>query len=305
MRSRAGRVRTRRATAGPASTTRDAPRVFCTRSLQCGTVERGARFVCVAALATPDGAVETARGECEGEILAAPRGSGGFGYDPVFRPRGEAVSMAELSTQRKNEISHRAIAFRALRAGIARAVASAPTTFVLIRHAESVWNAQDRWQGHADPPLSERGVAQARGLAPMLASDRADALLCSDLSRARQTAEILGAALGLAPRSDARLRELDVGCWAGLTRAEIEALDPELLRHFETEDPAVRAGGGESRAEIRARVRTAFRALANEHPGARLIVVTHLGVVRALRPGAELENGEWISVSAAELPEPE
>ena len=268
-----------------------------------GADARGARFVCVAALATPGGAVETARGECAGEILAAPRGGGGFGYDPVFRPRGEAVSMAELPARRKNEISHRARAVRALRGAIARAMS--PTRFVLIRHAESVWNADDRWQGHADPPLSARGAAQAEALAKTLAREHADALLSSDLRRAWQTAEILGRALGLAPRPDPRLRELDVGRWAGLTRSEIAALDPDLLRRFEAEDPAVRAGGGESRAEIRARVRAAFRSLAQEHPGARLIVVTHLGVVRALRPGAELANAEMLSLAADELPAPE
>src|SRR5262249_9520065 len=130
----------------------------------------------------------------------------------------------------------------------------------------------------------------------------ADALLCSDLGRACQTAEILGRALGLAPRSDPRLRELDVGCWGGLTRAEIAARDPESLQRFEAEDPAVRAGGAESRAEIRARARAAFRALARQHPGARVIVVTHLGVVRALRPGVELANAEMLSISSDELP---
>jgi broad specificity phosphatase PhoE len=139
----------------------------------------------------------------------------------------------------------------------------------------------------------------------MLAREPADALLSSDLRRAWQTAEILGRALGLVPRPDPRLRELDVGRWAGLTRSEIAALDPELLRRFEAEDIAVRAGGGESRAEIRARVRAAFRALAQEHPGARLVVITHLGVVRALRPGVVLANAETVSLSADDLPAPE
>src|SRR5207244_3787730 len=118
----------------------------------------------------------------------------------------------------------------------------------------------------------------------------------------RQTAEIVGRVLGLAPSADPRLRELDVGRWAGLTRGEIEALDPEPLRRFEAEDPEVRAGGGESRAEIRTRVRGAFRELARAHAGERLIVVTHLGVVRALRPGTELENAESIAISADDLP---
>jgi XTP/dITP diphosphohydrolase len=268
-----------------------------------GANARGARFVCVAALATPGGMVETARGECAGEILTEPRGGSGFGYDPVFRARGEAVSMAELAPARKNQISHRALAVLALRTAIERWLS--PARFVLIRHAESVWNADERWQGQADPPLSARGAAQAEALAKTLAREPADALLCSDLRRACQTAEILGRALGLAPRPDPRLRELDVGRWAGLTRSEIAALDAELLRRFEAEDTSVRAGGGESRAEIRARVRTAFAALAQEHRGARLIVVTHLGVVRALRPGAELANAEMLSISADELPAPE
>lgn len=76
---------------------------------------RRARFVCVAALAWPDGAVVTARGECAGRILPAPRGRGGFGYDPVFEVEGTGRSMAELPTARKNQISHRARAFDALR----------------------------------------------------------------------------------------------------------------------------------------------------------------------------------------------
>jgi len=82
--------------------------------------ERGARFVCVAALATPEGVVDTRRGECLGHILAAASGDGGFGYDPVFRAEGEVVSMAGLPPAHKNLISHRAHAFRALREPLER-----------------------------------------------------------------------------------------------------------------------------------------------------------------------------------------
>jgi XTP/dITP diphosphohydrolase len=76
---------------------------------------RRARFVCVAALATPAGDVVTARGECAGRIRTQPAGRGGFGYDPVFEPEGDTRAMAELSPAEKNRISHRARAFRALR----------------------------------------------------------------------------------------------------------------------------------------------------------------------------------------------
>jgi len=76
--------------------------------------QRRARFVCVAAAVSPDGRTITARGECPGQILTAPRGRGGFGYDPIFQPAPHDRAMAELSSQEKNSLSHRAQAFRAL-----------------------------------------------------------------------------------------------------------------------------------------------------------------------------------------------
>lgn len=90
-----------------------------------GSPDRGARFVCVAALATPAGAVSVARGECRGTILAAPRGMDGFGYDPVFRPDGYERSMAELPAALKNRISHRARALEALAPALRRAFGAA------------------------------------------------------------------------------------------------------------------------------------------------------------------------------------
>jgi XTP/dITP diphosphohydrolase len=80
---------------------------------------RGARFVCAAALVTPDGDETVELGALVGTLLTAPRGSGGFGYDPVLRPDGESRSCAELSPTEKNAISHRGQAFRALAPRIA------------------------------------------------------------------------------------------------------------------------------------------------------------------------------------------
>jgi XTP/dITP diphosphohydrolase len=89
------------------------------------TARRGARFVCVVALATPNGDVATARGECAGRILSAPRGAGGFGYDPVFEPLEAAGrSMAELSPAEKHRLSHRGRAVRALLPAIERVLAA-------------------------------------------------------------------------------------------------------------------------------------------------------------------------------------
>lgn len=85
-----------------------------------GVEARTARFVCVAALATPDGREWTVRGELEGVLTTEPRGSGGFGYDPIFQPLDQdGRTTAELSPQEKDAISHRGLAFRALRAVVA------------------------------------------------------------------------------------------------------------------------------------------------------------------------------------------
>ena len=131
------------------------------------------------------------------------------------------------------------------------------TRFVLIRHGESTWNAAGRWQGHGDPPLSERGREQAARLAAELASAGIEVIVASDLLRAAETAAILGAVFGVAPASDARLRELDIGRWTGWTRAEIEARDRAGLEDFESGAADARAGGGECRREIAVRVHRA------------------------------------------------
>ncbi|MBM4384637.1 MAG: RdgB/HAM1 family non-canonical purine NTP pyrophosphatase [Deltaproteobacteria bacterium] len=83
------------------------------------SASRAARFVCLAALALPSGETWQGRGECAGRILEAPRGAGGFGYDPVFAPAGEERSMAELAEAEKNRISHRARALVALAPALA------------------------------------------------------------------------------------------------------------------------------------------------------------------------------------------
>ena len=175
----------------------------------------------------------------------------------------------------------------------------------LLRHAESVWNAAGRWQGHADPPLSERGARQAQAAATRvvaaLAGERMGQLYCSDLQRAVDTAHAVGQVLGLEPVLVPALRELDVGSWTGLSTEQIEQLDPERLRAFQAGEPDVRPGGGESRREIRNRVRRVVTELAAADPSASLLCVVHLGVVRALIPGAEPAHTALERTSLAEI----
>src|SRR5687767_6054434 len=96
---------------------------------------------------------------------------------------------------------------------------------ILVRHGESTWNAEELLQGQLDPPLSERGREQSRALAGPLERLPDERVICSDLGRARQTAELLG----LRPaRFDPRWREIDVGAWGGRPAAEIDAQGGEL-----------------------------------------------------------------------------
>jgi glucosyl-3-phosphoglycerate phosphatase len=171
---------------------------------------------------------------------------------------------------------------------------------LLLRHGQSTWNAEGRWQGQADPPLSPLGEEQARDAADRLAEAVFAALVSSDLARARRTAEILGEAIGMSPRLEPELREIDVGDWTGLTRAEIEARWPGELAAW-SEGRSESPLGGETRGHLAERAQSALRRLATDAPpGARVLVVTHGALIRhldralGLAPeGVENLAGRW------------
>jgi probable phosphoglycerate mutase len=171
----------------------------------------------------------------------------------------------------------------------------------LVRHAESTWNAAGRWQGQKDPPLSERGRRQAAELARALAGEGVETLITSDLARAFETASIVGRALGLRPRPEPALRELDAGTWSGLPRSEIARRDAQMLARFDSGDRNTPAGGGENRRDVALRARRALLAIAREDAGRRLAVVTHGGVIRSLLPDVRLANAEWHVASLGEI----
>jgi uncharacterized phosphatase len=143
------------------------------------------------------------------------------------------------------------------------------TELLLVRHGETDWNAELRVQGHADPPLNARGREQARALVESLRGEHIDAIYSSDLARARETAEIVGAALSLEVYLDSGLREFDTGNWTGLTRDEIRARFGADHRH-----------DGETREQLIARVRAALERIRDAHPGERVLVVSHGGPLR-------------------------
>ena len=145
---------------------------------------------------------------------------------------------------------------------------------VLVRHGQSTWNADGRWQGQADPPLSPRGEQQASEAATRLHD--VDAVWSSDLRRARRTAELVAAPMGLDVRVDARLRERHAGPWQGLTRAEIDERWPDHLSTGQRPD------GYEPDDEVVTRATEVLDELAAAHPGEQVVVVTHGGIVRVL-----------------------
>jgi broad specificity phosphatase PhoE len=155
---------------------------------------------------------------------------------------------------------------------------------LLARHGQTDWNAERRWQGHSDRPLYERGREQAEALAERLAEIDLAAIYSSDLTRARDTAAAVAERLGLDVRTLPELREVDVGSWAGLTRAEAEARFPEAFARWEQGHPGW--DDGESYEEMTARVVRAARQIAAAESDGPVLVVTHAGPIRALHAAA-------------------
>ena len=168
------------------------------------------------------------------------------------------------------------------------------TTILLARHGETDWNREHRVQGHTDRPLNDTGRAQAVALAEALVHEPLDAVYASDLSRAFETARTVAEPRGLPVRTLHELREKDFGTWEGLTDEEILLRFPEARRgHW---------GDGETHEEMAGRVVAALRTIAEHHPGARVLVVSHGGPLRAvLRQCSAADDGPIANCHVARL----
>ena len=153
------------------------------------------------------------------------------------------------------------------------------TTILLARHGETDWNREGRFQGWADPPLNATGRAQAVDLSVALMPEALAAVYSSPLRRAYETAAVVAASHGLEPVTVDALREVDVGSWSGLTRAEIEQRFPEEYARWLD----YRQGwtDGETYDVLAERVVAALLELADAHDGERILAVTHGGPMRA------------------------
>jgi phosphoserine phosphatase len=158
------------------------------------------------------------------------------------------------------------------------------TTILIARHGQSDWNQEKRWQGHADRPLTERGREQAQALADRVAHIELDAVYSSDLQRARDTAAVVAESQGLELRQLPELREVDVGSWSGLTRAEAEDRFPEGFTRWRDGYPGWK--DGETYEAMTDRALRAVDEIAAEHEGGRVLVVSHGGPIRAIHAAA-------------------
>lgn len=156
------------------------------------------------------------------------------------------------------------------------------TELLFIRHGETDWNRQQRFQGQIDVPLNAAGQAQAERLAARLGDDPHDVFFCSDLLRARQTAAPLAAAWQQELAPLAGLREQSFGILEGLDVPTIKARHPDLWARWLEHDGDFALPGGESLVAFHRRVLEAVRALAAGHRGRRLALMTHGGVLDML-----------------------
>ena len=171
---------------------------------------------------------------------------------------------------------------------------------LLLRHGRTAWNAQRRFQGQADPPLDEIGRAQAYEVGALMAAVRPDQLVTSDLVRAAQTAEIVGAATGLEAIADARLRERGLGHWEGLTRDEVADTFPDEFADWVAGRDVSRRGG-ESRAQVAERALKAFHelpivpvtVLVSHSATAMALTNALLGIEQRVHPLGPLANCHW------------
>jgi broad specificity phosphatase PhoE len=146
---------------------------------------------------------------------------------------------------------------------------------VLIRHGETHWNREGRYQGHRDTPLSEIGRAQAEAAGRLLAGERFQAVWSSPLRRARETAAAIAAPQGLTVQFEDAFAEMRFGEWEGFTVDEVSARFPDLYRTWLETPHLVDVPGGETLDALRVRVLKGLEGLRATHDGQTVCLVTH------------------------------
>lgn len=166
------------------------------------------------------------------------------------------------------------------------------TKVILVRHGETDWNKNARFQGQTDVPLSETGRGQAERVAEKLADEKVFAIYSSDLSRAYETASIIAKQHGLEVKKSKALREINFGLWEGMDRQVITDEHRDLYQQWLDNPMETRTPQGENFIEVQSRALTALREIASEHPNETVIVVAHGGLIKAVIC-EYLDGGFW------------
>ena len=157
-----------------------------------------------------------------------------------------------------------------------------PVRILLVRHGETVFNVEGRWQGQSDSPLTERGLAQARELSRAVAQEQIAAVYSSDLGRALNTATEVAKPHHLLVQTDTRLREIDTGRWTGKGRFEIDKEFPGGLEDWAERPSSMRLPDGETIEEAQARALAFFAQRMPVHLDETIVVISHGAVGQAI-----------------------
>lgn len=177
---------------------------------------------------------------------------------------------------------------------------SQQTELWLVRHGQTDWNIERRFQGHTDIPLNTQGIEQARKLAAFLNGSRIPAVYSSDLTRALKTAEILAEGRNIPVFQDPRLREINMGSWEGRTWPDVNEHLTGEMEQLNADPVFGRAPGGESLAEVAERLKAAADEITARHPGQTVLIVSHGLSVGALNC---LANGIPLALAREKIPE--
>ena len=194
-------------------------------------------------------------------------------------------------------MTHQTISHREL-----EAMKDCRTRLYLVRHGELTTSKEWRFVGHRDVELNDTGVEQLQKLAERLSNEKINLVLSTDLKRTVHSASIIGTSIGLSPIPHPDFREINLGCWEGMTMDEIAEKYPEEFEKRSLNIAEYRIEGGESFADVHSRVIPRLTSCLDEHKGKNILLVAHGGVNRVILChvlGLSLENLTRIDQSYA------
>ncbi|MBM7623593.1 alpha-ribazole phosphatase [Sporohalobacter salinus] len=156
------------------------------------------------------------------------------------------------------------------------------TEIILVRHGETLWNRESRFQGLTDIELSSEGIEQTEKLAERFVGSELDVIYTSDLQRASKTAEIVAKHHGLHTNEETKFREADFGVWEGLTFEEIKEQDGDKLDAWLKDPVTVQTPEGETFEEVQKRAKNRLNEIKAKHEDEQILIVAHGGTIRAL-----------------------